>query len=286
MPKKAELEITSLFKGQLPLVYERFYATNGIQTFPPHWHKQYELIRIVRGSFQLTLVNDTFIMKPGDIAFVDCNEAHDGVSLSEDLIYDMIQVKPDAIGKYASSFQPLEMLLKRQISINKIFRDENVCDIFEKVAPIYELSNSCRELLFLGLLFEMFGFILSAHISDINPLSYKENFFEIIDFINEHCAEKLTVEGLAKQFSFHVSYFSHKFKEVVGISPNRYIIIARLKLAEEYLKKTKFSIELISQKCGFESTSYFIKKFKNYTGTTPAKYRSNNVFSHSPENIK
>ena len=242
MPKKAELEITSLFKGQLPLVYERFYATNGIQTFPPHWHKHYELISIVSGSFQLTLVNETIILKSGDIVFIDCNEAHSGVSLSDNLIYDMIQVRPETLEKYSSSFKPFEMLLNRQISVNKIFIDDDIVNIFKKIASVYETSNSFSELILLGLILEMFGLIFNSHISDISPLSYKENFFEIVDFINEHCAEKLTVNGLSKQFSFHVSYFSHKFKEVVGISPNRYIIIARLKLAEEYLKKTKFSI--------------------------------------------
>lgn len=285
MSNNSKLEIQTLFRGQIPLVYDKFFATHGIQTFPPHWHKHYELIRLVRGSLQLTLVNDEFLLKPGDIAFIDSNEAHIGISTSEDLIYDILQIKTETLQPYAASFKPLDLLLKKRMRLEKLFRDDAIYTLFDRVASIYENPNSFSEFLFLGLLIELFGLLISNHSSSAETITYQDNFLEIIDYINEHCAEKLTVEGLAKNFSFHVSYFSHKFKEHIGISPNKYILISRLKLAEDYLEKTDLSIDIIAQKCGFESTSYFIKKFKDHTGTTPVKYRKINKLS-PPANFK
>ncbi|WP_428775102.1 helix-turn-helix domain-containing protein [Vibrio sp.] len=57
---------------------------------------------------------------------------------------------------------------------------------------------------------------------------------------------------------------------------------ARMAKAAHLLKNSRLSISVISDKCGFNSTSYFCKKFKESYGATPTLFRtfSNSTAGH------
>jgi AraC-like DNA-binding protein len=66
----------------------------------------------------------------------------------------------------------------------------------------------------------------------------------------------------------------NKIKGVTGQTPNDFIINIRLKKSIYYLlNMPEYSVADIAYKVGFNSTSYYIKKFSDQFGTTPANYR-------------
>ena len=69
-------------------------------------------------------------------------------------------------------------------------------------------------------------------------------------------------------------YLSSLFHRQFGQTFNTYITARRIDRAKELLINTDFSLSLISQKCGFSSSSYFNKTFKKEAGITPQQYRS------------
>ncbi len=98
----------------------------------------------------------------------------------------------------------------------------------------------------------------------------------ILAFINKHYSENLTNIKIAQAFSYHPNYINRVFKESTGKTIKAYITGLKLADARKLLKTTTLSINEISELCGFESYSYFIKTFRTHQGMAPLKYRKQN----------
>lgn len=53
-----------------------------------------------------------------------------------------------------------------------------------------------------------------------------------------------------------------------------YLNTVRLQQARLYLQNTDRTVYAIAERCGFDSVSYFISRFRREYGVTPEKYRS------------
>ncbi len=92
-------------------------------------------------------------------------------------------------------------------------------------------------------------------------------------YIKDHIHEGLPIKDVAGHVHLNPSYFSVLFKEEQGINFIDYITEYRLKLAKEMLGSSAMPLDDISEKIGYQTTSYFIKMFKKHTGMTPKHYR-------------
>ncbi|MFT8909614.1 MAG: helix-turn-helix transcriptional regulator, partial [Lentilactobacillus diolivorans] len=68
-------------------------------------------------------------------------------------------------------------------------------------------------------------------------------------------------------------YLSSIFKQQIGTPLKKYLVDFRISQSEEFLFTTNWSVDYISNLCGFNNPSYFSKTFKNYHGTSPTHYR-------------
>lgn len=103
---------------------------------------------------------------------------------------------------------------------------------------------------------------------------YKELCDDVSRYIYENYWDpNLTNAVIAEKFNYHSYHLNYIMKEETGKSLHRQLIDTRLNNAKNYLLTTSYSVEEVCWRCGFSSTSYFIKTFKDNTGTTPKKYR-------------
>ena len=96
--------------------------------------------------------------------------------------------------------------------------------------------------------------------------------YNIIKYIDNNMSEKLTVNSIAKKFSYSNEYISHLFKEKTGVSLKKYIIAMKMKYAQSLISEKKCSLSEISELMGYGSIQAFCKAFKNYTGFPPGKF--------------
>ncbi len=94
-----------------------------------------------------------------------------------------------------------------------------------------------------------------------------------VNFILSNYPNAIDLNSLANSIGYSYDRFRHLFKEIYGISAQRFILNTRISHAKELLLNTDESVDAISQLCGFCSSSQFIVTFKKYTGTTPHQYR-------------
>ena len=69
------------------------------------------------------------------------------------------------------------------------------------------------------------------------------------------------------------NYFCHYFKQEIGKTPIAFINEYRIEKACEMLSESDLPISDVALSVGFDNFSYFIRKFREYKGVTPKKYR-------------
>ena len=94
-----------------------------------------------------------------------------------------------------------------------------------------------------------------------------------VTYLNDHYAENVTVDGLAKIAHYSPAQFRRLFKELMQMSPSDYIASVRVNAAKTLLATTDRRIADIAADCGFFDHAHFIHTFKRFVGKTPAKYR-------------
>lgn len=93
--------------------------------------------------------------------------------------------------------------------------------------------------------------------------------------VKEHYAENLTLRELSQKYFLNSSYLGQVFKKKYGQSFKDYLTSYRIHMATKQLLQTDKKISQIAEEVGYHDTDYFISKFIEQVGCTPAKYRRN-----------
>ena len=94
-----------------------------------------------------------------------------------------------------------------------------------------------------------------------------------ITYINEHFAENISIDYLARRAGLSESRFIRLFASITDDTPNLYLSKVRVNAAKVLLETTNKILSEIAIETGFYDQSQFCKTFKRLTGMTPAKHR-------------
>lgn len=92
-------------------------------------------------------------------------------------------------------------------------------------------------------------------------------------YIQDHFAESLTVEEIARHIGLNRSYFSSIFKEQTGQTPIAYIQNFRLTKAVYLLETTSLSVAAVACSCGYQQPESLTRIFQKKYGVSPADFR-------------
>lgn len=96
---------------------------------------------------------------------------------------------------------------------------------------------------------------------------------EIVSYIQQHFAEELSLEMLAREFSFHSRYISTLVKNETGESFSSYVTSLRIRRAVELLTHTDIEVKEIAAQVGYEDQHYFSRLIRKQTRMTPSQIR-------------
>ncbi|MBQ7039832.1 MAG: helix-turn-helix transcriptional regulator, partial [Clostridia bacterium] len=102
-----------------------------------------------------------------------------------------------------------------------------------------------------------------------NKMSFSES---ITDYLEQNCQKQITLEELSKKFSMDKYMLCRKFSHDTGETVIQTLKTIRIDKAKNLLRHCDYTVEDIAWLCGYESPSYFIKIFRECTGTTPNQY--------------
>ncbi len=99
---------------------------------------------------------------------------------------------------------------------------------------------------------------------------------EAVVYIQQNYQRELSVDEVANFCKLNRNYFSRRFKELIGSTPQEFLIRQRLTSAAELLRLTDLPIKNIADQCGYTNQLHFSQAFKKYYGLPPREWRRQN----------
>ena len=103
---------------------------------------------------------------------------------------------------------------------------------------------------------------------------------EIEEWIRINSDQKLTLQIIAKKFGYNSDYLARLFKSSFSTGIKEYICSKRIKMCENMLISTYYSIKQIADMMGFDNANQFVKFFKYHEQVSPKKIRDLYVNTH------
>lgn len=154
-----------------------------------------------------------------------------------------------------------------------------VIDQFPEVAPVFEALHReiaadqyMRVFVLYAKVIELFS-LIHRRLSPFRHSTHSIVLNRVIDYIQAHYAEQLTVEQLAKFAGFHPSHLSRLFYRETGTKLSDFVRRIRMTNAKRLLLDG-WSVGDVSAQCGFRSIYAFSSGFKREAGVSPTEYRT------------
>jgi len=100
-----------------------------------------------------------------------------------------------------------------------------------------------------------------------------ESIHEVANFIRQNPSVAHRVEDLAMRAQLSPRYFSMKFREVLGMSVQTYMIQTRINRAQYLLTHAGMNVTEVADALGYRDIFFFSRQFKQYTGKNPSEIR-------------
>jgi AraC-like DNA-binding protein len=157
----------------------------------------------------------------------------------------------------------------------------SVSALLRQMRVDYFSGNDLRELLVYSNILVMMERLIHDEFDDEGPVhtrsykrkEYNDRFTEIINYMNHHYTEDLTVDETARRFGLSKYYFSRLFQQYTRYTFSDYLIFRRLKAAEQLMSDPGLSITDIAFRAGFSNLSTFSRVFRKLKNCTPSEYR-------------
>ncbi|HEU5122746.1 MAG TPA: AraC family transcriptional regulator [Verrucomicrobiae bacterium] len=101
-----------------------------------------------------------------------------------------------------------------------------------------------------------------------------QQFLAVQEYIQAHMSGRICLRDLANAVQLHPTYFSDRFKEVVGVRPLEYLMRRRIERAQYLMLTSRASIKQIAVEVGIPDAAYFTRAFTRLCGKNPKEYRA------------
>lgn len=237
----------------------------------PHWHLEFELIYIEKGSVTVSLNHTAYDLHSREAALIESGEIHyikgEPGSITSILMFD-----GSIIQEITRRAQLASPLLDSWMAALIPGLCQTVKNESKEKQPFYELKITS---LIRSLLVDIYRCeALSTH-NLVEPKANRfhtsmENYKNLLSEIEEKYSY-LTFADASSFMGLSQPYFSKFFKNISGMTFSRYLNIIRLEKAIDMLRhNTKhLSITEIATLCGFDTIRHFNRTFKEMTGFSP-----------------
>ena len=129
----------------------------------------------------------------------------------------------------------------------------------------YELYHN---LLFLEFMIELNRVAIHDGIEYLANSSSNKKMIDVIDYLNEHLTDDISIDSLAETFFLSRYHLMHAFKEETGYTIGNYLTTKRLLLARDLIQQGR-PITNVCYECGFRNYSTFSRAYKKNFGSSP-----------------
>lgn len=272
------------------LLYEKDFPIQislmTIQEYPLHFHRDLEILYVLRGTIQLKNGSCLYSMGPGSIFACNKNEVHGIFSPSEDNVVAFFHLQGEVLSlHFPELLTPGGCCLRtlsedpRDPTYNYLQKQLLLCIYYWlKKAFGYKaiITNLLEELL--PYLNDNFNYWIFNERQEVywkdKPALEKNRLRNVIRYVYAHFDKKLTLDDLSYQLALDPYYLSHLVKKDLGISFRELVMFARVEMADQLLLGTNLNMTEIRRRVAISTTDYFEKHFRRWYHCSPEEYRA------------
>ena len=247
-----------------------------LQALAPHTSSRsnlqsYLYFTVISGSGTLIYDGKKYDLKKGDMVFIDCRKPYSHTTDSNLWSLRWCHFYGPTLSfvyeKYVErggqpTFQPEEPAPFLS-TLDSLYKLASGSDYIRDMRINEELNRLCT------LLMEQ-----SWHPEEATTAPKKMSVVEVKEYLEQHYAEKITLDELSTHFFINKYYLTRVFKEQFGQSITAYLTSLRITHAKQLLRFSEKSVEEIGLECGLGALHYFSRVFKEVEGVAPSIYRS------------
>lgn len=274
---KAYLEDIQAEKGRQSLYAYRFELP--FFEFKWHYHPEYELTYIVRGSGFRLIGNKYEPFSAGDLVLLGSHVPHTWSSkeiAGETVEAIVVQFTPALFESFGNLRECTRVKsLLENASAGLAFEASAKCiSDFEEVLQRKDFGKIIQLLCVLDRLTNVPNRIIAPNAAQVTISKQHEmRINKVCLYIQNRFAEPISLKEIADLIFLTESNFCKFFKKAIGKTFSDYLNEIRINEASRQLLQTDQSVAQIANNCGFETLSYFNRIFLRKTGSTPSAYR-------------
>ncbi len=278
-------ELTEHRTTALPIAcYQTTINQNVHGYIPLHWHDEVQFVLIIKGEAIFQVNEERLEVREGDGLFINSGCLHMAEEKNQSgCIYICLNVSPHFIlsqelySTYVSPYLQatnlpyLSIDAKEPWGKNIIDAILNMNESIQQKWPYYELdltvqlTNMWKNLLVNGFQLEY----------DQTEVVKSQRMKQMLHWIHLHYADKMLLDDIAKAGQLSRSECCRYFKRMLRTTPLNYVMDYRIRRSVLLLQESDSTVTEVAYQVGFNSTSYFIDKFRKSMNVTPLAYKRN-----------
>ncbi len=245
------------------------------KNFRMHVHDQYELLYFVSGNGTFTIEGSTYNLVKDSLLLMRPAEFHK-IYVSSDEPYErmVVHFKKEALESIDKSGALTRVFDDRREGYGNIYLAEEFGNFGIKQLFCEMKSEGNNEEKYLAIIANLVAVlhkinsIPKNHKSSSPARKKNEVFSELVNFINRHLSDNLSLDILSDHFFLSKSQLNRIFRDATGTSIWEYIVIKRL-MGARNLIHSGVSIIKASQQFGFTDYSSFYRAYKKHFYISP-----------------
>ncbi len=248
-----------------------------------HFHPEMELVYVNKGQGKRHIGNHLSYFNNSQLLLIGSNLPHNGFTdrLTVNGSETLIQFKPEFLGEHFFDIPEMEAIkqLFERAKKGIVFGVKTKQKIGKKIEKLPEKQGFKKILVLLEIfhglaksndytLLNADGFAFETEPQDSAKIDV------IFKHVNQHFKAHISLDEIANKVSMTVPAFCRYFKKVTGKTFTKLVNEYRVVHATKLLSESQMSITDICFECGFNNFSHFNKLFKEFTGKSASKYRS------------
>lgn len=261
------MDYTFYFKFSSGVIRADHYLhRDSFKHVPAHNHQTCELLFVKQGDITYIVEDKQYRVEPNSLIISRPLETH-SILVNNPTTYDRYDIIFDE--KLLSS---IYSRIPRETNVINFNGNKVVINLFSKMdyycthAPNDVLSD-----LLLHLIGEILYNVLLAEKEQNRSDAYTINpvMAQAIQYINNNITSPLQIDDICDALYITKSHLHHLFIAHLNISPHKYILLKKLRLAQKELQAGASPTEVYSR-YGFVNYATFYRNYKRVFGTTPS----------------
>lgn len=267
----------------VPKTNMRIWYNNQVEGYPLHKHEALEIVIPMENNYKYVANGVKYALNTGDILFIPPETLHEIECDSEGIRF--IYLFNVDFFKMFFDYSELKSFMSEPRLVNPTTYPDLYTQIYNDFMSINDTyflyNNVVWEMLIYSKLLDIFGILAKAN-SNESPITIVDEkqrdmfikFKSLINYINSHYMDDLTLEYAATYIGFSKYHFSRLFKEYTDTTFYDYLLHRRIQAAKALLFNDDLSVTEIAFQTGFNNLTTFSRSFQKHMNCSPSEYRN------------